>query len=124
LSIAEALFNKKLRMGCCVVEKAFGILEQTFCELLKKSDLHVVFLLDVILVCAILRNMLFGQSHEGVDNLLDVLWAEGLDGEIEDENAGVEDGSDILIEPPLVTSAEDKRNDLGLFLSMHRLHPQ
>ena len=62
LSVAEALFNKKLRRGRCVVENAFGILKQTFCKLLTKSYLHVAFLPDVILACAILHNVLLGQS--------------------------------------------------------------
>jgi hypothetical protein len=73
MSLAEALFNKKLRRGRCVVENAFGLLKQTFRELLTKSDLHVAFLPDVILTCAILHNILLGQSHEQVQNLLEVL---------------------------------------------------
>lgn len=58
LSISEALFNKKLRKGRCVVENAFGILKNSFRELLDKSDLHITFILDVILCCAILHNVL------------------------------------------------------------------
>ena len=81
LSVAEALFNKKLRKGRCVVENAFGILKQTFRELLTKFELDVVFLPDVILCCAILHNMLLGQSHEEVEHLFEVLRTEGLEGE-------------------------------------------
>jgi hypothetical protein len=40
------------------VENAFGILKQTFRELLVKSDLSITFLLDVISACAILHNHL------------------------------------------------------------------
>lgn len=60
LTVAETLFNKKLRRGRCVVENAFGILKQTFRELLQKSDLSVTFLPDVIISCAILHNVLLG----------------------------------------------------------------
>ena len=60
LFVTDSLFNKKLRKGRSVVENAFGILKQTFRDLLTKSDLDVVFLPDVILCCAILHNMLLG----------------------------------------------------------------
>ena len=108
LSVAEALFNKKLRRGLCVVENAFGILKQTFRELLTKSDLLVAFLPDVILVCAILHNVLLGQSHEDVENLLGVLRTEGLDGEVCNDNAGFEEVAKVATEPPTTTLAFDK----------------
>lgn len=60
LSVSKLLFNRKLRYGRCVVENAFGILKQCFCELLNKSNLHLAFLPDDILYCAILHNMLLG----------------------------------------------------------------
>jgi hypothetical protein len=37
-SVHETLFNRKLQRGHSVVENAFGILKQTFRELLVKSD--------------------------------------------------------------------------------------
>jgi hypothetical protein len=43
LTLLETLFNKRLRRGRCLVENVFGILKQTFRELLVKSDLDVVF---------------------------------------------------------------------------------
>ena len=122
LSLAKSLFNKKLRKGRCVVENAFGILKSTFWELLTKSDLHVAFLPDVILACAILHNMLLGQSHEDVENLLHVLRAEGLDAEVIHEDGAVHE--DVITEPIAVASVVTKRNDLGIFLSMQRLHQQ
>jgi hypothetical protein len=76
--VVQHLFNRKLRRGCCVVENAFGLLKQTFRELLGKSSLQVTFLPDVILCCAILHNMLLGQSHEDVEQLLEVLQLEGF----------------------------------------------
>jgi len=62
------------------VENTFGMLKQTFRELLVKSDLDVTFLPDVITACAILYNTLLGQSHEKVERLLQVLRTKGLDG--------------------------------------------
>lgn len=72
-------FNKKLRKGRCVVENAFGILKLTFRKLLEKSDLLVTFLPNVILCCVILHNVLLGQSHKEVEELLQVLRMEGLE---------------------------------------------
>jgi hypothetical protein len=73
LPVADELFNKKLRRGRGVVENAFGILKQTFRELLVKSELQVAFRPDVILYCVILHNVLLGQSHEEIEQLLEVL---------------------------------------------------
>jgi hypothetical protein len=70
LSLLETLFNRKLRKGLCVVENAFGILKQTFKELLVKSELDVVFLPDVITCCTILHNILLGQSHNKVEQFM------------------------------------------------------
>jgi hypothetical protein len=86
--ILENLFNRKLRRGRCIVENAFGLLKQTFQELLGKSSLRVTFLLDVILCCAILHNVLLGQSNEDVEQLLEVLQVEGFEGEVVDEADG------------------------------------
>jgi hypothetical protein len=63
LSALETLFNRKLRKGKSIVENAFGILKQTFRELLVKSELDIVFLPDMITCCAILHNVLLRQSH-------------------------------------------------------------
>jgi hypothetical protein len=86
--ILENLFNRKLRRGCYVVQNAFGLLKQTFRELLGKSSLRVTFLPDVILCCAILHNVLLGQSNEDVKQLLEVLQVEGYEGEVVDEADG------------------------------------
>lgn len=77
LSVSETLFNRKLQRGWYVVENAFGTVKQSFRELLLKSYLHVTFLPDIILCCAILHNILLGQSHEEVEELLQVLRSEG-----------------------------------------------
>jgi hypothetical protein len=70
LTIIEILFNRRLKHGRCVVLNAFGILEQTFCELLVKFDLIVTFLLDVILCCALLYNISLARSRGDVKHLL------------------------------------------------------
>ena len=66
LSVAERLFNKKLRKGRCVVENAFRILKQTFREFLTKSDLHVAFLPDVIVAwCHLAQHLARPVSRGG-----------------------------------------------------------
>ena len=57
-TVIEILFNHRLKRGHCVVENAFGLMKQTFRELLVKSKLIVTFLPDVIVCCAILHNIL------------------------------------------------------------------
>lgn len=120
LSVSERLFNKRLRRGRCVVENAFGILKQSFRELLVKSDLAVTFLPDVILSCAILHNILLGQSHEEVEELLDVLRNEGLDGAVDDEDGDAEDVADAGRDAAVDPAGTEKRSQLGVFLTMQR----
>jgi hypothetical protein len=86
--VVEHFFNRKLRRGRCVVENAFGLLKQTFRELLGKSSLRVTFLPDVILCYAILHNVLLRQSHENVEQFLEVLQLEGFEGEVLDKAEG------------------------------------
>jgi hypothetical protein len=86
-TILESLYNRKLRQGQGVVENAFGILKQTWRELLNKTELEVTYLPDVITACAILHNLLLGQTTEDVDRLLGVLQAKGWHDEGEDEDA-------------------------------------
>ena len=87
-----------------------------------KSDLHVTFMPDVILCCAILHNILLGQSHEEVEDLLEVLRNEGLHGQvIDDEGAG--EGEDAVHDHIPTPAASEKRQELGLFLAMQRRGP-
>lgn len=120
LTVAEGLFNRKLWRGRCVVENAFGILKQTFRELMQKSDLSVTFLPDVILACAILHNVLLGQSDEQVEELLEVLRVEGLDPEVVDGGAVHADGGDGNADHVANQVATQKRSDLGVYLTMQR----
>lgn len=123
LSVSESLFNRRLRRGRCVVENAFGILKQSFRELLVKSDLHVTFLPDVILCCAILHNILLAQSHEEVEELLEILRTEGLDGAVEDDDGGAIDAGEAIRDDIAAAAGSAKRTELGLWLSMQRRAP-
>lgn len=120
LSISEALFNKRMRRGRCVVENAFGILKQSFRELMEKSDLHVTFLPDVILCCAILHNILLRQSHEEVEDFLEVLRTEGLQAYIPEDDVPLPDGPAIMSEDVTTAVGIQKRNELGVYLTTRR----
>ena len=120
LSLSEAHFNKKLRKGCCVVENVFGILKQSFWELLNKSDLKVTFLPNLILCCALLHNVLLRQSHEEVKELLQVLRIEGLQTENANKESVVIDPPDTLTEDLATALGSEKRSQLGVFLTTRR----
>jgi len=122
LSVSEILFNRKLRSGRCVVENAFGILKHTFRELLLKSDLHLGFLPDVVLACAILHNVILGQAPEEVEDFLNMLRCEGLDNgsatvtETEVTPAVPDDTGDNNVS----TVSRQKRHDLRVYLTIRR----
>ena len=119
LPLVDTLFNRKLCRGRGVVENAFNILKQTFRELLGKSDLLVTFLPDVIIYCAILHNMLLGQSHQEVERLLQVLQTEGLLDPDADEAMVVDVDEGGQDDVQLLGGAE-KRRQLGVFLALQR----
>ena len=118
MPVADRLFNKKLRRGCCVVENAFGILKQSFRELFVKSDLQVTFLPNVIMCCAILHNLVLGQSTTEVERFLHVLCTEGME-----EHAGEEGvtAADFREEPQIECALPhgiEKRRQLGVHLAL------
>ena len=119
LSVAEQLFNRRLRRERCVVENAFGILKQTFWELLVKSNLHVIFLPNVILCCALLHNVLLEQSPEEVHRFLNILHQEGLEGPV-DEDGDIQGPQAIDTQNGNgagdIVDGTEKRLTLGLFL--------
>ena len=120
LTQSQDLCNNQLCKGQCVVENAFGLLKQTFRELLFRSKLAVTFLPDVIFACAVLNNVLLQQSHDNVKRLLEVLREEGLPKKFEDHN-----GEDAFRNAALVPlwpgedlpKSNNYRTDLGHFLS-------
>lgn len=59
------------------MDNAFEIIKLSSRKLLNTLDLDVVFLLDVILCCALMHNLLLGQNYEDVAFLLSVLNREG-----------------------------------------------
>lgn len=75
-SLLDCLYNKRLSRGRSVVENAFGILKQSFRELLTITDLHVTFVLDVVVCCLLLHNVLSRQSLDEVARLLEILQRE------------------------------------------------
>jgi hypothetical protein len=121
LSLLETLFNRKLRKGRCVVENAFGILKQTFRELLVKSELDVVFLPDVITCCAILHNILLGQSHNEVEQLMQELRREGLEGDITDDDGEPAENEGREFEHGPAMAANQVRSRLAVYVAARRL---
>ncbi len=64
--VLEELYKKHLSQGISVVENSFGILKMNFQELFLKTNLHVLFLPDVVICCCILYNMI-EQILDGKD---------------------------------------------------------
>lgn len=81
LSLSNWLFNHKLSHGRLVVENAFSLLKLSFRELHGKCDLDISIVPDVVTYCALLHNVFLKESHEDVENLLQVLQRE--DGQIQ-----------------------------------------
>jgi hypothetical protein len=121
LSLLETLFNRKLRKGLCVVENALGIIKQTFKELLVKSELDVVFLPDVITCCAILHNILLGQSHNEVEQLMQELRREGLEGDITDDDGEPAENEGREFEHGPAMAANQVRSRLAVYVAARRL---
>ena len=99
-TVLESLYNRKLRRGRVVVENAFGILKQSWRELLHKIELEVTYLPDVITACVLLHNFLLRQASDDVNRLLGVLHAEGWRQNTEDVNHNVvvnEGGEDVEV---------------------------
>jgi hypothetical protein len=51
----EALYNPQLCQGRILVEFFFEILKKMFKELLLKTNLHIVFLFDVVMCCCMVH---------------------------------------------------------------------
>jgi hypothetical protein len=71
--LIERLFSKRLSRGQSVIENTFGILKQSFRELLDITVLHVTFVLDVVISYCLLHNILLGQEPADVARLLEIL---------------------------------------------------
>jgi hypothetical protein len=117
-SILERLFNRRLSRGRSVIENAFGILKQTFRELLHITDLHVAFLPDVVVCCCLLHNILLGQDPQAVARLLEILQREGMMPQIDDDP--LVDPAHELPQTLEFAWADNKRVELGLFVGRNR----
>jgi hypothetical protein len=53
-----------------VVENSFNILKKTFKELLIKSNLNVLFFLDVVVCCCMFHNMILNGKDIDIDKLM------------------------------------------------------
>jgi len=121
LSLAENIFNRRLRKGRMVVENAFGILKQSFRELQGVSELDIAFFPDVVVCCCILHNILLRQSHEDVEDFLRLLDSEGM----QKEDTPVFDAGPIapfVNEDVPTTEGAEKRHQLGVYLTTRRRH--
>jgi len=120
MPIAESLFNRKLNRGRGVVENAFNILKQTFRELLLKSDLQVIFMPDVIFCCALLHNILLGQTNKEVERLLQVLRIEGLSREDVPEDVELAVEVEPVSDDVALARGIAKQCDLGVHMALQR----
>jgi hypothetical protein len=67
---ATRLYNKQLFHERVVVENSFNILKKIFKELLIKSNLNVLFLLDVVVCCCMFHNLILNGKDIGIDELM------------------------------------------------------
>ena len=117
-SVLDRLYSRRLSRGRSVIENAFGILKQSFRELLTITELNVTFLPDVVVCCALLHNVFLGQLPDEVARLLEILQREGALPEVDDDPLqDPENNGAMTVE---FGRAEEKRQELGIFLGRHR----
>jgi hypothetical protein len=68
--ILETTYNKHHSRGRNQVENAFGMLKKMFKELLLKSNLHILFMLDVVNYCCMLYNLILDGRNVDVKFLM------------------------------------------------------
>ena len=85
-SVLDRLYSRRLSHGRSVIENAFGILKQSFRELLTITELNVTFVPDVVVCCALLHNVLLDQSPNEVARLPKILQREGALPEVDDDH--------------------------------------
>ncbi len=72
-TILKALFNKLLNRGRSVVGNVFRILKKTFKKLFLKTNLNILFVLDVVVCCCIFYNMIINGKDFDFQTLMDQL---------------------------------------------------
>lgn len=82
--------------------------------------LHVTFLLDVIISCAILPNILMQQLPKKVEELLKILCIVRLEGTLVDEDGRVVDASEVIEDSFATAQGSGKRLDIGVYFTMRR----
>lgn len=78
---------------------------------------------DVVTCCALLHNALQNQAHEEVDRLLHIVREQDLQRRAQGGSVGDHAHADEEPKDPDVDSAQNKRTDLGAFLTLHRVVP-
>jgi hypothetical protein len=71
LAVAEVLYNRRHRRGRSVVENAFGLLKESWRELLHKTELHITVVPDVVNACCILHNLSLMKVAVPYEEVLD-----------------------------------------------------
>ncbi len=69
-SVLQLLYNHKHKKGRSIVENAFDILKQIFKELLEKTKLHIIIVLNVFFACCIFHNLLLGRKEVDVEEFV------------------------------------------------------
>jgi hypothetical protein len=113
-TVLERLFNKRLSRGRSVVENSFGILKQSFRELLDVTDLHATFVPNIVVCCALLHNVLLEQEPDEVARLLEVLQRDGMILHVDDDP--VLDPAHEAQPTMEFGRADMKRIELGVYL--------
>ncbi len=68
--ILKVIFNIQLYRWRSVMENVFKILKRTFKKLLVKSNLHVIFLPNVVSCCYMLQNLILDGRDVNIDALM------------------------------------------------------
>ncbi len=68
--ILETTYNKHHSRGRSQIENVFGMLKKMFKELLLKSNLHILFMLDVVNYYCILYNLILDGQNVDVNFLM------------------------------------------------------
>ena len=88
-----------------------------------KTELHVMFIPDVILCCSILHNVLIKESHEEVEHLLRLLQMEAQERGLPAVPLDAHDEAQATGDHVEGEGAQLKRLELGFWLSMQRINP-
>jgi hypothetical protein len=68
--VLKVLYNQRLSHAKIVVENNFGILKKTLKELAIKSNLNVLFLLDVVICYCMLCSMILNGKDFNINELI------------------------------------------------------